>query len=420
MAQIIVHPKTALVDVPLQIRVTGLLPSQLIMLQASLTDERGELFQSQVFYKADENGEVDLEHAGALGGDYVGIHPMGLFWSMKPKKMLSRLLKRDVINSPFLVHLSVYDITKPFSSSPDSLMASETVERWYSTPGVQRIQLKEGRVRGALFLPPGDGPFPGVIDLFGGIGGLVEFRASLLASHGFATLALAYFAYDDLPKNLDVIDIEYFEEAADILLRHPKVLGPSIGIVSVSRGAQIGMAMATFLKQVAATVCINGVFLAEQIVIKYRNEKFFSFSQHLERLRINELGLLAFYSALGNPQEEANKHGLLPVERAEGHILFIVGEKDYSVNSKIHAEQVMEQLRRHGKNNATLLSYPGAGHLIEPPYSPLCVASMNPFIPRPVLWGGETIPHAEAQEHSWKEILKFLRHHLTPTSISKL
>uniref|UniRef100_F7C1U8 Bile acid-CoA:amino acid N-acyltransferase n=1 Tax=Monodelphis domestica TaxID=13616 RepID=F7C1U8_MONDO len=296
MAQIIVHPKTALVDVPLQIRVTGLLPSQLIMLQASLTDERGELFQSQVFYKADENGEVDLEHAGALGGDYVGIHPMGLFWSMKPKKMLSRLLKRDVINSPFLVHLSVYDITKPFSSSPDSLMASETVERWYSTPGVQRIQLKEGRVRGALFLPPGDGPFPGVIDLFGGIGGLVEFRASLLASHGFATLALAYFAYDDLPKNLDVIDIEYFEEAADILLRHPKVLGPSIGIVSVSRGAQIGMAMATFLKQVAATVCINGVFLAEQVVIKYRNEKFFSFSQHLERLRINELGLLQGYA----------------------------------------------------------------------------------------------------------------------------
>ena len=38
-----------------------------------------------------------------------------------------------------------------------------------------------------------------VIDLFGGIGGLIEIRTSLLASHGFAVLALAYCDYEDLP-----------------------------------------------------------------------------------------------------------------------------------------------------------------------------------------------------------------------------
>ncbi|XP_044512943.1 bile acid-CoA:amino acid N-acyltransferase-like [Gracilinanus agilis] len=420
MVQIIVHPQIALVDEPLHIRVTGLLPSQLVMLQASLTDERGQLFQSQVFYKADEDGEVDLEHAGATGGDYVGIHPMGLFWSLKPKKTFSRLWKRNVINNPFRFQLEVYDTKQFLNHSPDNPMATETVERWYSIPGVQRIQIREGRVRGALFLPPGEGPFPGVIDLFGDVGGLIEFRASLLASHGFATLALAYFAYDDLPKKLDVIDIGYFEEAADILLRNPKVLGPRIGIVSVSRGAQIGMSMATFLKQVAATVCINGFFFATGIAIKYKNEIIYSLAEFPERLRTNELGLLEFCFSVGNPQEEANKHAFLPVERAQGHILFIVGEKDHIFHSKSYAEQAMEQLRRHGKSNGTLISYPGAGHLIEPPYSPLCVASWNPFISKPIWWGGEPIPHAEAQEHSWKEILKFLRRHLTSTSINKL
>lgn len=60
--------------------------------------------------------------------------------------------------------------------------------------------------------------------MFGGIGGLVEFRASLLAAHGFAVLALAYFAYEDLPKHLADVDLEYFEEAANLLLAHPKVL----------------------------------------------------------------------------------------------------------------------------------------------------------------------------------------------------
>lgn len=69
----------------------------------------------------------------------------------------------------------------------------------------------------------GEGPFPGLLDLFGGIGGLVEYRASLLAVRGFAVLALAYFAYDDLPKQLEEVDLEYFEEAANLLLAHPKV-----------------------------------------------------------------------------------------------------------------------------------------------------------------------------------------------------
>ena len=56
----------------------------------------------------------------------------------------------------------------------------------------------------------GDGPFPGVIDMFGNAGGLMEFRSALLASHGFATLSLPYFNYEDLPKDLK-FDLEYFE-----------------------------------------------------------------------------------------------------------------------------------------------------------------------------------------------------------------
>jgi len=38
----------------------------------------------------------------------------------------------------------------------------------------------------------GPGPFPAVLDLWGGGGGLVEYRAALVASHGFVSLALDY------------------------------------------------------------------------------------------------------------------------------------------------------------------------------------------------------------------------------------
>ena len=53
------------------------------------------------------------------------------------------------------------------------------MERHILAPGVRRIHVKEGRVRGVLYLPPGDGPFPGIIDLFGGVGGCVQHRSGL-------------------------------------------------------------------------------------------------------------------------------------------------------------------------------------------------------------------------------------------------
>ena len=56
----------------------------------------------------------------------------------------------------------------------------------------------------------GDGPFPGVIDLFGTAGGILEFRSALLASRGFASLSLPYFRYEDLPDTMFDIDFDYF------------------------------------------------------------------------------------------------------------------------------------------------------------------------------------------------------------------
>ncbi|XP_005382858.1 PREDICTED: bile acid-CoA:amino acid N-acyltransferase-like [Chinchilla lanigera] len=420
MVQLTATPQSALVDEPVQIRVTGLSPFQVVCLQASLTDEKQTLFRSEAYYKANEAGEVDLERDAALGGDYVGVHPMGLFWSLKPEKLLTRLMKRDVMNSPFQVQLQLFEPYFPVQyESARAPMASLTVERWYVAPGVTRIPVREGRLRGALFLPPGEGPFPGVIDLFGGTGGLLEFRASLLASHGFASLALAYWRYDDLPAFLEKVDLDYFEEAANFLLRHPKVSSPGLGLVSVCKGAEIGLSMAIHLKQITATVLINGANFIISNPHIYHGRIIQPAVCSIEYKSTNALGFAEFYQVYTKSEIDISQ-SFLPIEKAQGHFLFIVGEEDKNLNSKVHAEQATEQLRRNGKNNWTLLSYPGAGHLIEPPYSPLCRASRIPFVVPTIHWGGEVIPHAAAQEHAWKEIQKFLRKHLIPGETSQL
>lgn len=419
MSQLTVTPASVLVDEPVHIQVTGLLPSQLVTLTLSVKDEKGNLFCSRAFYQADKTGQVDLQRHPAKGGDYRGLHPMGLFWSLKPKKPFSRLLKRDV-STPLEFTVALYDsVHFGFESEGAECQSRQTVQRWFSAPGVQRQKIRTGSIRGALFLPPGEGPFPGVIDMFGGIGGLIEFRASLLAARGFATLALAYFAYEDLPSQLTEVNLEYFEEATNFLLSHPKVQGPGIGVIGVSRGAEIALAMACFLKPVMAAICINGPTALFDISVMYRDKVHTPTPSHPENIEFDRSGALRFCRYFVNHRDEWLPMSKLPVEQAQGQILFIVGEDDQCLDSKGLAEQALDQLKSHGKNNGRMLACPGAGHLIEPPYMPLCYASWSPGFSYPLLWGGETVAHSVAQEHSWREIQKFFREHL-PGARSKL
>lgn len=65
------------------------------------------------------------------------------------------------------------------------------------------LSQKDDGFVGTLFLPPGEGPFPAVINMYGGIyrGTVVEDRSAMLASRGIASLALAYFGVPGLPKS---------------------------------------------------------------------------------------------------------------------------------------------------------------------------------------------------------------------------
>ncbi|XP_031967732.1 acyl-coenzyme A amino acid N-acyltransferase 2-like isoform X2 [Corvus moneduloides] len=417
MVEVTVTPQSSLADRPVQIRVRGLSPSQLVTLRAWLKDEQGECFQSRAFFRADGAGEVDPGLHAALGGSYSGVWPMGLLWFLQPDTLFRRLVKRDVAGSPFRVRLEVFDGLSLAPDPKEQPLASCEAERWYVGPGVQRVPIREGRVRGALFLPPGPGPFPGVIDLFGGAGGLIEFRAGLLASRGFAVLALAFFAYDDLPRVLAQLDLEYFEEAVELLLQHPKVRGPGLGVVGVSKGAEVALAMAAFLPQVAATVWINGTAFLHGNPLVYKEVRIPPIPYYTERVLFTELGAMDNSAIFADPRDPAYRASAIPVEKIRGKVLFVVGEADRSFNSKLFAELA---LARMPPESGRILSYPGAGHLIEPPGSPLCSNSSIRGTPRPVAWGGEPQPHARAQEDSWQEILQFLELQLGSVAAMKL
>uniref|UniRef100_A0A8C5M3S2 Bile acid-CoA:amino acid N-acyltransferase n=1 Tax=Leptobrachium leishanense TaxID=445787 RepID=A0A8C5M3S2_9ANUR len=421
MIGLAVTPEVALADGPVKIQVWGLPPQRLITLRAWLKDEKGRIFQSRAFYKTDVEGKVDLDRTPATGGDFQGVCPMGLFWALKPITPYLRLMKRDVMGSPFYVHVELYLDLNLNPGDNEIPLASKVVERWYVAPGVQRIQIKQGRVRGALFLPPGDGPFPGIIDMFGGAGGLIEFRSSLLASRGFASLALAYFAYDDLPPFLGAMELEYFEEAAKVLLENPKVIGDGVGVVAVCKGAEYALAMACFLPQVKATVCINGANAVNGFPLTYGDLYLPGIPYETEGILISEIGAFELTHTMGDLSKPEHEASILPLEKARGPILFIVGEKDKNYDSPTFAKEAKARADRFGKKDVRVRSFPEAGHLLEPPGLPLCQVSQSPFFPLPLMWGGELKAHCAAQEICWREMQDFFRLNIEgPSRPSKL
>lgn len=193
------------------------------------------------------------------------------------------------------------------------------------------------------------------------------------------------------------------------------IQGPGIGVLSLSKGAEIGLAMACFLKQVVATVCISGANAIFDFPFKYKDLVMLPIPSYMERTETDVSGALSLLHFRGDPRDKVNQQSVLPIEKAQGQILFIIGENDQSIKSKEHAEQALEQLKSHGRSNGRALVYPGAGHLIEPPYMPLCYASRSTSRFLMLLWGGDPAAHAAAQEHAWGEIQKFFRQHLTQT-----
>ncbi|KAJ8333346.1 hypothetical protein SKAU_G00422420 [Synaphobranchus kaupii] len=383
-----------LFDTPVHIKVYGLRPKQQVIFRATLTDDKQVKFVSSAHFEADTQGVLDLTKSEALGGDYVGIHPMGFMWAMKPQTELGRLFSKDV-TSPFKVHLSVHQRASS-SEKEEPLLASCIHERGFLGDGVQRIPVREGRVRGTLFLPPGEGPFPGVLDLGGTAGGLLEYRGCLLANHGFATMSLAYFSFDDLPKKLLELHLEYFEEALHYFQKLPQVRKGGVGIMGISKGADLSLSMASFLEGVSAVVSVNGCNANLQCPLHYRG------------VSMPGLGLCE------------NAACLVPVERAAARFLFVIAQDDQVWDAELYARQAEEQLVSHGRMRPEILLLPGAGHLLEPPYFPSCPASYHKFVGTSVEWGGDPESHSAAQEKYWQRIREFFLENLGGAVQSKL
>lgn len=422
--QINVTPSSALVDDFINIFIKGLDPWKSVTLAAVLVEDEN-VFVSHAFYVSHGDGTLDLNTSASHGGSYNGIEPMGLFWGMKPapgQMRGLRLIKRD-IEKPFIVNLYVVSGHQPIisqddvSTNDDKILATINVERFYMAPDVTCFNVRAGNIRGKLFLPPGDGPFPGVVDMFGTVGGIVTFRSALLASRGFAALSLPYFGYEDLPAGIE-LNLEYFEEAVDWLHSHPSVMKSGVGVIGVSKGGSLAMYMGTVCSKVKAVVNINGPAIQTTGLHFYQSIPQPVFNGAAELYCGNEDGDICMGDA-NSPYLENASSAIIPVEKAENCEFLLINCEDDPSELTEHLEVIIDRFERNRCTNYRMLRYFGAGHLLEPPYMPLCRVAYAKLVGCPVIYGGEMRSHAEAQDHAWQETLNFFWQRLNPGQQNK-
>ena len=259
----------------------------------------------------------------------------------------------------------------------------------------------------------------GVMDLFGALPAVVEFKASLLASHGFAALAVAYYGYDDLPSSLSpYVELEYIEEAAEWLYQHSKVIPGGIALHSHCVGSWLALLLASYRTDlVKAVVAIAPICCAfGNTAYRYKGKLSNVYSYSKEALKVTDQGVMVrFCSATlketTNPL--ADFPAMTPVENISCPVLLIYGTEDLNVDATLTSGYILDQLKAAGKESlCTVLQLPGAGHIIDPPHSPLFYSTYSNQSKMFIVWGGQVKPHAMGQVIYWDKTLQFLKQNL--------
>ncbi|XP_036432021.1 acyl-CoA thioesterase 19 isoform X2 [Colossoma macropomum] len=412
-----VHPSRCLVDEKFEVLCQHLLPALQVTLHALLHSDEGDYWEAFGHYLSDAAGSVRVSEDASLGGSYSGVEPMGLLWSMRPipgSKPGLRLRKKDVFK-PTDVYISLYEGHLNEGFKDKRPLASVVAQRWYTAPGVQRVEVREKGLKGTLFIPPGPGPFPALLDLWGGGGGLVEFRSALLASRGYVSLSLQYIGLmgaDGKPHN---VGSDYFEAAFSLLKQHPQVCPDRVAMMGLSFGVSVTLGMAAYSSVIKpkCVVCVSGSHVMP--VNGSLADVFDEIKKNVKNTRYDEEQRIIWRDLLLPIPDDPSKK--VEMGRIKCPVLLIVGEDDQNWPASESAEDMKQMMEQAGNSHLlTILSYPETGHLIEPPYSPHFRASnfmlsetRNKVV---VLWGGHTVPHSRAQEDSWHKTLAFLEQHL--------
>ena len=235
-------PARALADEPFTVVLTGLTPRGDVTIEVRLDNCLGGAWRGTFRANADAAGVLDLATMTLTG--FAEPDPTALLWAVEPD------------GEPDPTAADAEDTRGALTVlEGERAVAVHEFARFYRDRGVTCTELA-GPVVGALYLPAGPGPHPAVMTVSGSGGGIARAEAAMLASRGFACLALAYFNYPGRPPELVDQPLEYFGQALDWLAAQPQVRAEAIAVKGNSRGGELSLLLGATFKAVRAVVAV--------------------------------------------------------------------------------------------------------------------------------------------------------------------
>jgi len=389
---LVVDPIDGLVDTTPDIRVAGAPGGATVTVAMETRDAAGHTWRSRAAYRADDGGTVHLGRDAPVEGDYAGVDPGGLLWSM-------RFTETDVAPTAYAASADHAEVTVHAEAGGAS--TSATMTRRWAAVRVRRTTVEGDGFVGRLHEPAEDTGRTPVVVVPGSTGaGAVEPWAALWASHGHPAMVVGYLEEPGLPTTLREVPLE----ALDAGLRHvaerygrpPAVLAFSVGTAGV-----LAMLATVTEVEVAAVIAAAPSHVVWQALgdggpppkasswsragaglpwVPIRGEKLLPqmVGHTLRRLvsrrpRPTALRMREAYAA-GLADEAAVAAAAIPVERIAAPLLLISGDADAMWPGSDMAEAILARRRDAGVGERDEhLRCHDAGHFLRTPGVPTTV-----------------------------------------------
>src|SRR5215472_13471989 len=405
-------PARALADEPFTVVLSGLTPRGDVTIEVQLDNCLGGAWHGTFSANADESGVLDLGVVALKG--FAEPDPTTLLWAAEP----------DGDPNPALANAEDARGTLTVTHG-EQVVAVHEFTRVFKDHGVTCTELT-GPVVGALYVPAGPGPHPAVMTVSGSGGGIARAEAAMLASHGFACLALAYFNYPGRPPELIDQPLEYFGQALDWLAAQPQVRAEAIAVKGNSRGGELSLLLGATFNAVRAVVAVApsgyvwGAVRADRpdaaawtwhgaALPQVPSAEGQEADQSRDVTTDGAIRLTpSFRVRLARATPDQLARAAIPVERTNGPILIVCGAADDMWPSFELTDVVLQRTARaRFPHPVRRLAFPDAGHQITLPYLPARTSGVHPLGGR-FAFGGTRAGTAAARVAAWREILAFL------------
>jgi dienelactone hydrolase len=287
------------------------------------------------------------------------------------------------------------------------------------------VRVAQGSLVGTFVVPAGGTRHPAIVVLGGSEGGLHPEDARLLAAHGYAALALAYFGVAPLPPQLSAIPLETVTRGVDWLAARAEVDPARIGIVGGSKGGELALLAASREPRIRATAAVAPSAYVWFGLAFGPGEQSSSWSAggipvpdipsdpaaNAAVGRAFMMGGTVAYrdtyaASFDAAQPAVRERATIPVERIAGPVLCIAGADDRMWDSVGACRVVSERRKRSGTaaHDAVVVE-PGAGHGM--PFSGHPAPASFPAGPATVMLGGTPEANGRAGADAFTRIVAF-------------